>query len=62
MTLMSLRNRSHVKASTVLMRDDHLFIHKYIILLLNIISQTNLMIGRDSNSHPTACVSDALAN
>ena len=31
MALMSLRSRSHVKASMVLTRADHLFIHNYII-------------------------------
>ena len=35
MALMSLRSRSHVKASMVLTRADHLFIHKYIRSLLN---------------------------
>ena len=30
MDLMSLRSRSHVKASMVLTRADHLFIHYYI--------------------------------
>ena len=35
MALMSLRSRSHVKASMVLTRADHLFIHNYIILYLN---------------------------
>ena len=32
---MSLRSRSHVKASMVLTRADHLFIHNYIRSLLN---------------------------
>ena len=35
MALMSLRSRHYVKASMVLMRDDHLFIHNYIRSLLN---------------------------
>ena len=35
MGLMSLRSRSHVKASMVLTRADHLFIHNYIRSLLN---------------------------
>ena len=35
MALMSLRSRSHVKASMVLTRADHLFIHNYIRSLLN---------------------------
>ena len=33
--IMSLRGRSHVKASMVLTRADHLFIHNYIRSLLN---------------------------
>ena len=37
MALLSLRSRSHVKASVVLTRADHLFIHNYIRSLLNII-------------------------
>ena len=37
--LMSLRSRSRVKASAVLMRADHLCIHNYIRSLLNIISR-----------------------
>ena len=40
MALMSLRSRSHVKASVVLTRADHLFIHNYIISLLNIMLRT----------------------
>ena len=35
MARMSLRSRSHVKASVVLTRADHLFIHNYIRSLLN---------------------------
>ena len=35
MALMSIRSRSHVKASVVLTRADHLFIHNYIRSLLN---------------------------
>ena len=35
MALMSLRSSSHVKASMVLTRADHLFIHNYIRSLLN---------------------------
>ena len=48
MTLMSLRSRSHVNASMVLTRADHLFIYKcidnYIRSLLNIISRPILMV------------------
>ena len=36
---MSLRSRSHVKASMVLTRADHLFTHDYIKSLLNNILQ-----------------------
>ena len=35
MALMSLRSRSHVKASMVLTRADHLFIHNYTRSLIN---------------------------
>ena len=35
MDLMSLRSGSHVKASMVLTRADHLFLHNYIRSLLN---------------------------
>ena len=35
MAIMSLRSRSHVKASMVLTRADHLFLHNYIRSLLN---------------------------
>ena len=44
LTLMSLRSRSNVKASMVLTRYNHLFIHNYIISLLNIIVRPILMI------------------
>ena len=44
MVLMSLRNRSYVKASMVLTRADHLFIHTYIRSLLNIICRPILMV------------------
>ena len=37
MALISLQSRSHNKASMVLTRADHLFIHTYIRSLLNII-------------------------
>ena len=37
MALISLRSCSHVKASMVLTRVEHLFIHNYIRSLLNII-------------------------
>ena len=36
MALMFLQSRYHVKASMVLTRADHLFIHNYIISYLNI--------------------------
>ena len=41
---MSLRSRSHVKASVVLTRADHLFIHNYIRSLLNNILKYMLMV------------------
>ena len=37
MDLMPLRIRSHVKASMVLTRAEHLFIHKYIRSIITII-------------------------
>ena len=42
-TLMFLRSRYHVKASMVLTRADHLFIHNYIRSLINIILRSILM-------------------
>ena len=59
---MSLRSRSHVKASMVLTRADHLFIYNYIRSLLNIIVRPILMVRTGLNPHPTDYVSDALAN
>ena len=59
MALMSLRSRSHVKASMVLTRADHLFIHNYIRSLLNYFKTH--FIKLIYNPCPTACVSDALA-
>ena len=61
-TLMSLRSRSHVKASKVLTRSDHLFIHNYIRSLLNIILRPILKVGWGLNERPIACLYDALAN
>ena len=46
MALMSLRSYSQVKASVVLMRADHLFIHNYIRSLLNIILRPILMVWK----------------
>ena len=58
MDLMSLRSRSRVKASVVLTRADHLFIHNYIRSLLNIILRPILIAGgRDLYPRPSACVS-----
>ena len=62
MALMSIRCRSHVKASMVLTIAIHFYIYYYIRSLLNIILRPTLMIGRGSNPCPTACVYDALAN
>ena len=44
LALISLRSRSHVKASMVLTRADHLFIHDYIRSLLHIIIIPILMV------------------
>ena len=44
MTLMCLRSRSHVKASMVLTRANHFYIHNYIISLLNIILKYSLFV------------------
>ena len=46
---MSLRSRSHVKASMVLTRADHLCIHNYIRSLLNNILRPILMVRRYNN-------------
>ena len=49
---MSLRSRSHVKASMVLTRADHLFIHNYIrsllryIIVLTCILRVNLRVTK----------------
>ena len=66
MAIISLRSRSHVKASVVLTRADHLFIHNYIISLLNIILISIVMVLRwhepvSYRTSYTACVSDVLA-
>ena len=44
MALISLRSRSHVKASMVKTRADYLFIHNYMRSLLNIIVRPMLMV------------------
>ena len=62
MALMSLRSRSHIKASMVLMRADHLFIYNYIKALLNNILIPIIMVGWGLDYYPTACVADALSN
>ena len=59
---MSLRSRSHVKASMVLTRAVHLFIHNYIRSLLNIILRPIVMVRTGLISRPTARVSVALTN
>ena len=61
MALMYLQSPSHVKASMVLTRADHLFIHHYIRSLLNIMLILILMV-RGMNQFPTAYVFDSLAN
>ena len=58
MALISLRIRSHVKVSIVLTRAGHIFIHKYIGSLLNIMLRPILIVWTGT----TACVSDTLAN
>ena len=62
MSLMSLLRCSRVKASMVLMRANHLFIHNYIPYLINIILRPILMVQMRLNTRPTACVYDALTN
>ena len=44
MALIYIRSHSHVKASLVLMRADHLFINKYIRSLLNYYFKTILLV------------------
>ena len=44
MAIMSLIIRSHVKASMVITIADHLFIHNYIRLILNIIVRPIVMV------------------
>ena len=61
MTIMSLRSRSHVKASMILTRADHLFIHNYIVY--KIISKYYFktycngpdVVGRGSNPYHIGC-------
>ena len=60
--IMSLRSHSRVKASMVLTRADHLFIHNYIRSLLNIILKPSLMVRMRLDPCPTTCVYDTLAN
>ena len=56
------RSRSHDKASMVLTRYNHLFIHNYIRSLLNIILSPILMVQIRLNTCHNACMFDALAN
>ena len=44
MALMSLRSRSHIKASMVLTRADYLFINNYVRSLINNISRPILLV------------------
>ena len=60
MALMSLRSQSHVKASMVLTKAEHLFIHNYIRSLLNNIVRPILMVRTRLGHVPTAWMSDAL--
>ena len=64
---MSLRSRYHVKASNVLTRADHLFIHNYIRSRLNIILGPILMVrtGLELASYCLSVhtiIADALSN
>ena len=52
MALMSLRTRSHIKASVVLTIADHLFILNYIRSLLNTIVIPVLMVPTDNPHNP----------
>ena len=52
--LMSLRSRYNVKVSTILTRDDNLFIHNYLYSnlirsLLNSVLRPSLLVGTDLN-------------
>ena len=58
---MSLRSRSHVKAIDCF-NESQLFIHNFIISLLNIIVRPILMVWKGIDLFHTTCVSDALAN
>ena len=60
MAVISLRSRSHVKASIVLTRADHLCIHNYIRSLLNNSVRTMLMVRTRLEPASSACVSDDL--
>ena len=61
MAIISLRNRSRVKASVVITRADHLFIHNYIRSLLNNIScVSDNFASRPTNTVITSDVNDAL--
>ena len=60
MALMSLRSRSHVEASMVLTRTDHLFIYKYKRTLKLIILRPIVLVRTGFEHHPTDCVSGAL--
>ena len=67
MLLMSLRSRSHVKASMVLTRADQLIIYNYIRSLLNIILRSILMVWTILEQAtrvpcPKHYMSDTLAN
>ena len=62
MALLSLRSHSHVKASVVLTKANHLFIHNYIRSLLNNILRPILMVRTGLEPCPYACLSDDYAN
>ena len=58
MALIYLRIRSHVKASMVLTRADHLFTHNYIRSLINIILRHIIMfwVGFEPSSIASYCI------
>ena len=60
MTLIFVRIRFHIKASIVLTRADHYYIHNYIRSLLNIILRPILMVQMGLESYSTTHVSDTL--
>ena len=62
MTLLSLRSRSHVRASMALTRAGYLFIHNYIRSHIHNIFRSILMVRTGLNQYPTEGAYDALDN